>query len=109
MQKGTMWFDMNTCDKCIHKKVCVIKAFPDIFENTEWGKKPCDHFEVTEEYGSSLQTVLKKAQWEKVSDFMPIYGCSVCGERNLFKNGNNVLSNYCPNCGAKMKGKGGEG
>ena len=43
-------------------------------------------------------------RWEKASQTMPIYKCSVCGERNLFRNGDNVLSNYCPNCGAKMDG-----
>ena len=41
-------------------------------------------------------------RWEKASEHMPIYVCSECKERNLFKNGDNVLSNYCPNCGAKM-------
>ena len=45
-------------------------------------------------------------RWEKASETMPIYRCSVCKERNLFKNGYNVLSNYCPNCGAKMDGDG---
>ena len=45
-----------------------------------------------------------KGEWIKTSEFMPIYGCSVCKERNLFKDGNNVFSNFCPNCGAKMKG-----
>ena len=44
------------------------------------------------------------ARWEKASETMPIYRCSICRERNLFKNGSNVLSNYCPNCGAKMDG-----
>ena len=43
-------------------------------------------------------------RWEKVSEKMPIYRCSICKERNLFKNGYNVFSNYCPNCGAKMDG-----
>lgn len=41
-------------------------------------------------------------QWEKASEKMPIYRCSICKERNLFKNGYNAFSNYCPNCGAKM-------
>ena len=45
-------------------------------------------------------------QWEKASETMPIYRCSICKERNLFKNGSNILSNYCPNCGAKMDGDG---
>ena len=35
---------MARCEECIHEKVCVIKAFPDAFENTEWGIKPCDYF-----------------------------------------------------------------
>ena len=44
-------------------------------------------------------------EWVKTSEFMPIYGCSICKERNLFKDGYNVFSNYCHNCGAKMDGK----
>ena len=36
--------DMATCKECIHEKLCVIKAFPDAFENTQWDKEPCDHF-----------------------------------------------------------------
>lgn len=36
---------MASCKDCIHERVCVIKAFPDAFENTEWSKEPCDHFE----------------------------------------------------------------
>ena len=35
---------MATCKECIHEKLCVIKAFPDAFENTQWDKEPCDHF-----------------------------------------------------------------
>ena len=44
-------------------------------------------------------------RWEKASETMPIYRCSICNERNLFKNGDNVFSNYCPNCGARMDGE----
>ena len=40
--------------------------------------------------------------WGKDSEYMPIYVCSKCGERNLFRNGNNVLSNFCPSCGTPM-------
>ena len=35
---------MARCEECIHERVCVIKAFPDAFENTQWEKEPCDHF-----------------------------------------------------------------
>lgn len=31
------------------------------------------------------------------------YECSECGERPLFRNGERVLSDYCPNCGARME------
>lgn len=33
-----------TCKECIHENLCVIKAYPDAFENTKWEKEPCDHF-----------------------------------------------------------------
>ena len=33
-----------TCENCVHDKVCVIKAFPGAFENTQWEKDPCDHY-----------------------------------------------------------------
>lgn len=46
---------------------------------------------------------IKHGKWVKVSEYMPIYVCSICEERNLFRNGDNVLSLYCPKCGAKME------
>ena len=45
---------------------------------------------------------VRHGYWAKVSEPMPIYICSICLNRNLFKDGNNVLSNFCPHCGAKM-------
>lgn len=48
---------------------------------------------------------VKRGNWVKVSEHMPIYNCSICLNRNLFKNGNNVFSNFCPHCGAKMDGE----
>lgn len=48
---------------------------------------------------------VKHGEWEKASEYMPIYRCSTCKERNLFKDGDNVFSNYCPSCGAKMDGE----
>ena len=35
---------MARCEDCIHEKLCVIKAFPDAFENTQWEKEHCDNF-----------------------------------------------------------------
>lgn len=40
--------------------------------------------------------------WMKTSEYMPIFGCSKCGERNLFRNGDNVFSDFCPACGSSM-------
>ena len=39
---------MARCEECIHERVCVIKAFPEAFENTEWEIKPCDHLMTAE-------------------------------------------------------------
>lgn len=51
------------------------------------------------------QVEMARGGWRKDSEYMPIYVCSKCGERNLFRNGNNVLSNFCPHCGAPMTDK----
>lgn len=53
-----------TCENCVHKRVCVIKAFPDMFENTRWGKDPCDHF-------------VKVSGWISVDERLPEYGGSI--------------------------------
>lgn len=45
---------------------------------------------------------VRHGRWLKYSGFMPIYRCSICDQRNLFKGDDEVLSPYCPNCGAKM-------
>lgn len=43
-----------------------------------------------------------RGEWMKTSEYMPIFGCSKCGERNLFRNGDNVFSDFCPACGSPM-------
>ena len=48
-----------TCKDCIHERLCVIKAFPDMFENTKWDKEPCDHF-------------------KNEADFVEVVRCSEC-------------------------------
>ena len=40
-----------------------------------------------------------EGEWKRVSDKYPRYVCTVCN--HLY---NNAGYNYCPNCGAKMKG-----
>jgi hypothetical protein len=63
----------------------------------------CDYAETLAEQAPAIDAApVRHGRWIKWSTYMPVYGCSVCGERNLFRDGNNVFSNYCPNCGAKM-------
>lgn len=51
----------------------------------------------------------KRGEWERHPDFLHIssanvHRCSMCKERPLYKMGYEVLSAYCPNCGADMRG-----
>ena len=81
------------CNKCIHEKICVIKAFPDMFENTQWYDEPCDHFKSKSDFED-----VNHGEWKINPDGYYPY-CSSC--KTEPKNG--VMSNYCPNCGVKMK------
>lgn len=49
---------MADCKNCIHEKVCVIKAFPDAFENSQWDIKPCGHFKPTTDFADAIQQKL---------------------------------------------------
>lgn len=73
------------CNNCIHKAVC------SIYRATG-GVKKCEHFK--EE---------RKGEWEKriVDHEMPYYtvdDCSLCGCSG------ESWYDYCPNCGADMRG-----
>lgn len=50
--------------------------------------------------------------WEEAGNFIPSpdrYECSICHDAaERLCNGFDLLSSYCPNCGAKMDGKDGE-
>lgn len=48
----------------------------------------------------------KRGKWEIISDddqFEGIYRCSLCGGDAFFSDGD--FYNYCPNCGADMRGE----
>lgn len=50
---------------------------------------------------------VRHGRWEKVTSLMYQFGyylgasCSICGKTHFFLSGE-MMSNYCPNCGAKM-------
>ena len=67
---------MASCKDCIHEKLCVIKAFPDAFENTQWGKKPCDHFKpktewIRVEYGRMKEMTRSIVNEQLTADVAP--------------------------------------
>lgn len=52
-----------------------------------------------------------KGKWKvrrlKISEkcFHEFYNCSICGEEAFFDEDGDYLTNYCPHCGADMRGK----
>ena len=94
MSKEKQIEEVAKCENCIHVKVCVIRGFPSAFKNTHWEKEPCDHYR--------KQSV---GEWNRVEEDLGDgvktyrFACTNCG----FKK-NTLTGNFCPNCGAKMKG-----
>ena len=69
-----------------------------------------DALEVAEKRIAELEAQLPKdGEWISEYDgFEWSVRCSVCGEEALIKEGgshDHAYSNYCPNCGVKMKGE----
>ena len=97
---------MASCKQCIHEKICVIKAFPDAFENTVWSKSPCDHYKEVK-LGENI------TKNHPVDEFI----CSECGfiARECHRieideeYGDATIFEYeyrfCPRCGADMRGE----
>ena len=80
-----------TCKDCIHYKVCDTLEF----EGCVCFKNKADYAEV------------KYGEWVQDKHWQYDYKCSICGEYACEGNyGNNDnLTDYCPNCGAKMDGR----
>ena len=83
---------MATCKECLHVRVCVINAFPEHYENTQWEKTPCDHFIST----ADVQEVIH-AKWIISSNGYYPY-CSHCKSPPY----GGDMTKYCPECGARM-------
>lgn len=82
----------KACMKCLYYKACV--------RNSEYVPTLCDLYEEAKAYRKQSE-----GEWDdSIIGFCNV--CKVCGaivERSAIKNRSGKL-NYCPNCGAKMKG-----
>ena len=77
---------MNTCKECIHAEMC---KWIDELEG-----RGCDFFDGEQEPS-------RKGHW--IKDEPTVTEPYVCSECGMFHNGKN--RNFCPYCGAKMRGK----
>ena len=75
-----------SCDNCLHDRACLV--------NSEYVPTPCCAYEDKAGYRKQSE-----GEWIISSDGYYPY-CSEC--KNEPKNG--VMTDFCPNCGAKMKG-----
>ena len=96
---------MATCKECLRYEVCRAdgNVFSHIISDHDVASDICPHFKDKTKYVEQ-----KHGRWEKwwCEDYITYFHrCSVCGEDALTKEEtahDEVLSNYCPNCGAKM-------
>ena len=65
-----------TCKDCIHENLCVIKVFPSAFENTHWGKEPCNHFKDKSRF---IEQPCEKAK-TKTGYIVPLEMPQTCGD-----------------------------
>lgn len=96
---------MASCMNCIHDKACdewaVISGIP--FVNTDL----CENFKNKADFVEVRHGEWRKplgddgSGWNCGGVVKQILGCSCCG--HFYQN---APYNYCPNCGAKMYGKG---
>ena len=97
---------MATCKECLHYDVCLYLIDAKIYGYTDENIfEPCQKFKDKSKYVEQ-----KRGKWKErwSEDYITYFHrCSVCGEDALTKEEtahDEVLSNYCPNCGAKMDG-----
>ena len=82
---------MNTCKECIHAEMC---KWIDELEG-----RGCDFFDGEQEPS-------RKGHWIKERPWLKVH-CSECGKDAIGNHGFDELkTDFCPNCGADMRGKG---
>ena len=72
------------CEDCIHNEVCQYYAIPP-------HKDRCNDKD-------TLDDLIPQGEWIDVNGDGSLWKCNNCGEKSCCK------GNYCPDCGAKMKG-----
>jgi hypothetical protein len=88
---------IESCENCLHYSACLI--------NGEYFPTPCLAYEDKASYRKQSE-----GHWEK--DEVGETLCSQCGVRPLYRKSGTTFattfyptrSNFCPHCGAKMKG-----
>lgn len=74
----------------------------ELYNQAGWGFRDIHYSQSAVEFNLSMMPTIdpvRYGRWVKMSDADGIfYGCSECGEWHK------EMSNYCPNCGAKMDG-----
>jgi hypothetical protein len=93
----------------------VHEEFDDCLVWDESGKRTADEFETIINRLPAVQPKRKRGKWEMLQMPIspPVYKCSVCGSHALQsmtgclmnRHYEACLTNYCPNCGAEMKGE----
>ena len=99
---------MATCKNCIHYLVCNLKGAGCRDENGVFGNETITMIQSVEvernceEYLPSDVAPVKHGEW--ISENFYTH-CSACGKMAIYdKYGQEVESDYCPNCGARMDG-----
>lgn len=98
-----MWYDgMSVAINCIHHLPSA-----EAYNSSEWCTdcKEYDHErKCCPRFNQVIRTALggrKKGEWEVIDEVSPRrYGCSLCKRLSWYE------YNFCPNCGAEMRGEG---
>lgn len=88
-----------TCKDCLHFDVCYIPRIHPSEAEVDGVEHDCRLFADRSRY-----VMREKGEW--IHDINNLYGCSRCGKREAMSP--KKLKDFCPNCGADMRGENNE-
>lgn len=95
---------MATCKDCFHWNACqtAIKMCNCKVIEIADGAQECENYLPTADVAP-----VKHGRWIEIIGMAPpeyhnLHCCSICGDLAMQRNHRELLTNYCPNCGAKM-------